>query len=52
MIQESLNHLFPLNIVVFFVITIITAYLLRCLSHVFSQTFNDGKYNWSRIIQI
>lgn len=52
MVQESLNHLFPLNIVVFFVITIITDYLLRCLSHVFSQTFNDGKYDWSRIIQI
>lgn len=49
---DKMNHLFPLNILIMFVIIFIAAYLTRCLSRFISQTFKDGNYNYKKIIDL
>lgn len=47
---DKMNNLFPLNLIIMFIIIIIAAYLTRCISRIFSQTFKDDPYDWRRII--
>lgn len=46
-----LTELFPLNVVIVFLIIVFSAYVLRCLSHVWSQTFKEADYNWQEIVK-
>lgn len=46
---DKMNSIFPLNIIIMFVIIIFVAYILRCLARIFSQTFKDGDYDWKKI---
>lgn len=48
---EWMKPLFPLNILVFFISTLLIAYTLRCLARFFSQTFKDMDYDWKEIIK-
>jgi len=34
-----------------FLIILFVAYLVRCLSRIFSQTFKDGEYDWKEVIR-
>lgn len=43
---DSMNNIFPLNILIMFLTIFVVAYLLRCASRIFSQTFKDEDYNW------
>ena len=47
---DKMNHIFPLNILIMFVIIFIVAYLTRCLARFISQTFKDGPYEYKKII--
>lgn len=47
---DKMNNLFPLNLIIMLVIIIIAAYITRCISRIFSQTFKDDPYDWRRII--
>lgn len=49
----SLNHLFPLNLLILFLAILVMAYVCRSLGRLFQQTFNneDG-YNWKEIFKI
>lgn len=49
---DKMNSLFPLNIVFMYVIIIIVAYFVRCFARFISQTFNDGSYEWRKIVQL
>lgn len=49
---DSMNGIFPLNIIVMFVVIFMVAYLLRCASRTFSQTFKDGEYNWREVFKL
>ena len=49
---DKMNSIFPLNIIIMFVIIIFVAYILRCLARIFSQTFKDGDYDWKAIIKL
>lgn len=49
---DKMNNIFPLNIIIMFVIIIVSAYLLRCAARLFSQTFKDGNYDWKGIIKL
>lgn len=49
---DKMNSIFPLNIILIFVIIIFVAYILRCLARLFSQTFKDGDYDWKAIIKL
>lgn len=43
--------IYPLNLLGFFIVTIVSAYTLRCLARIFSQTFKEGDYDWKDIIK-
>lgn len=52
LLTDKMNAIFPLNLVVMFLIIIAVAYLLRCLSRIWSQTFKDGDYDFNEIIKL
>ena len=49
---DKLNFLFPLNLIIIFIIIVIAAYLVRCLARLISQTFKDAPYDWKKIVSI
>lgn len=49
---DKMNDIFPANILIMFIIIIIMAYILRCVSRVFAQTFRDGDYNWKEVVRV
>lgn len=49
---DKMNNIFPLNIVIMFVIIFIVAYLTRCLARFISQTFKDAPYDWMKIVSL
>lgn len=48
---DMMNSLFPLNLLIMFLIILVVAYLVRCLSRIFSQTFKDGEYDWKGVFR-
>lgn len=51
LITTAFNSLFPLNLLIMFAIIYGMAYLLRISSLFFVQTFQEGGYNWKKLIQ-
>lgn len=49
---DKMNNLFPLNIPIMLLIIIFAAYILRCGSRTFSQTFKDGEYDWKAVFKL
>ncbi len=49
---DKMNGIFPANILLMFLIIFVVAYILRCTSRIFAQTFRDGDYNWSEVIKV
>lgn len=49
---DEFNKIFPFNLLLMFVIILVVAYFLRCLSRWFSQTFKDGDYDWMEIVRL
>ncbi len=48
-ITTKLNSVFPFNLLLVFTAIILTAYVLKCLSRLFLQTFNKSDFNWREI---
>ena len=48
---DKMNCIFPLNLLVMFLIIIAVAYALRCLARIFSQTFRAEDYNWREVFK-
>jgi len=46
------NHYFPLNLVGMFLVILACAYILRCTSRLFSQTFKEQSFNWPAVFSI
>lgn len=46
---DKLNFMFPLNILVVYILIFIAAYILKCFSNLFSQVFNDKPVNLKAI---
>lgn len=49
---DRFNNIFPLNIILTYIIIIIAAYLLKCASHLFSQVFSNEPFNKENIYQV
>lgn len=47
---DKMNSIFPLNLFVIFLIIIAGAYILRCASRIWKQTFSDSNYDWKEIV--
>ena len=50
-LTDSLNNIFPLNLLLMFVFIFTGAYLLRCISRIWMQTFKDADYDWKAIVK-
>jgi hypothetical protein len=51
-INNRLNDIFPLNIIVAFLIILIVAYVTNIIGKIFLQTFKENPYNWNIIFLI
>ena len=52
-LSDSLNHLFPLNIVILMLTSVVLAYCVRCLSRLMVQTLCvDERYDLKAIIKV
>mgnify|MGYP000091748540 len=49
---DKLNNIFPLNIIIIYIIIFIAAYLLKCTAHLFSQVFSNEPFNNKNIYQV
>ena len=49
---DKLNGIFPINIILIYVIIIVVAYLLKCASKLFLQVFSDQPLSWRKLYQI
>ena len=49
---DKLNNIFPLNIIIIYIIIFIAAYLLKCTTHLFSQVFSNEPFNNKNIYQV
>ena len=47
---ESLNGIFPLNIVVIMVAVLLVAYAVKAVAELISQTFRTEPYEWNRML--
>ena len=52
LLTDKFNSIFPFNLIIMFLIIFVSAYLLRCLSRIWMQTFKDGEYDWKAIIKL
>ena len=43
---------FPYGIILITLIILFTAYLMNCISKIWTQTFNEGDYNWKSIFKV
>ena len=51
-ITDLYNRYFPVNIIVVIALTIVSAYLLRCLARLLAQTFKESPYNYKEIVKL
>lgn len=49
---DTLNWIFPLNIIFLYLAIILAAYILKCASHIFSQIFNKEPVVYKDIYQV
>lgn len=47
-----MNNLFPLNILIMFLIIFVAAYVLRCCARISAQTFKEADYDWKAVFRI
>ncbi len=52
LITDKMNNIFPLNILIMFLIIFAVAYVTRCLARLFSQVFSESPFNWKKIFRI
>jgi ABC-type Na+ efflux pump permease subunit len=50
MINSRLNGIFPLNIIVAFLIILVVAYITNIIGKIFLQTLREKPYNWSSLL--
>lgn len=47
---DKMNNIFPLNIIIMFIIIIVVAYLTKCFARFLAETFKDTPYDWKKIV--
>lgn len=48
---DKMNSLFPMNLIIMFLIIVGAAYSVKILSKLFSQTFSVDDYSWKKMLQ-
>lgn len=52
LIFDSLNNIFPANIIIVLLVIILGAYILRTLSRIMSQIFRDQDFDWKAVFNL
>lgn len=52
LLTDNMNALFPVNILLMYIIILLCAYLLKCMSCIWAQTFSSGNYDWKSILKV
>lgn len=52
LLTDKFNCIFPFNLLLIYSIIIVAAYLLRCVSRIWMQTFKDTEYDWRAIFKL
>lgn len=48
----KMNGIFPFNLPIMVIMVLLVAFICKCLSRLFSQTFGTGDYEWKKIIKL
>lgn len=51
LLTDKYNSIFPANVILILIAIVLGAYILRCLSRFWSQTFKDGDYDIKAILK-
>lgn len=51
-LSDSLNFLFPLNLILIYTVVIVAANFVRCVARFILQTFQKESYCWTEIFKI
>lgn len=51
LLTDKMNHLFPFNLILMYLIIFAAAYVLKCLSRLWKQTFSETDYDWKEIVK-
>lgn len=49
---DSMNGIFPLNIIITYILIFVAAYVLKCFSKVFSQIFSNETFSVHKVLQV
>ena len=49
---DKFNHLFPLNLIIVFIIIVMAAYVVKVFSRILSQIFKEAPMDWKPIFKI
>lgn len=52
LLTDIMNDIFPLNLIVMFIVILIAAYILRCAANLFSQIFRQQNLNYKEIFRL
>lgn len=50
-LSDLLNPIFPINLLITFLLIIILAYFIRCFARIISQTFETEDYDWNFVFR-
>lgn len=52
-LTDALNALFPLNVPLLFVVMLLLAYVVRCVTRFIVQSLQwQGRYDWQAIVKV
>lgn len=49
---DKYNHLFPVNVIVTFLVIFALSYIVKCLGTLILQTFREENYDWKKIVSL
>lgn len=52
LLSGEYNNIWPLNVLVVYLLIFALAYTLKCLSNIFSQIFSDEPFKWERVYKL
>lgn len=49
---DAMNNIFPLNVIIVYILIFAVAYILKCLSQVFSIVFSNDRFSIQKVFQV
>lgn len=49
---DAMNNIFPLNIIIAYILIFVAAYVLKCLSQIFSIVFSNDRFSMQKVFYV